>query len=81
MEITKETVKVERVRQDGNGVGNHIWWKATSADRPSMEEVAVIQRDVAGYHPAGYGGPHGVSYSQDEQGQWVTRWYCFASCD
>lgn len=69
----------KRLKQDGFGVANKIYWEAYFTSEPNTQDVCIVQRRL-GYHPSGYG-IGDIQGIQLEDGRWHVQWFCWASCD
>ncbi len=68
------------VKKTGNGVGDNIYFEATSERALDKDEVSELQMQ-AGYHPAGYGFYGLSSVKLNDNKGYHYNWHCSASCD
>ena len=71
------------IQRTGAGVADKVIFSMNIADLlingveiKKILNLVAEEQSKAGYHPAGYGGPHGVKIHQNE-----LSWFCYASCD
>lgn len=74
-EINGKLVSAKRLQHSGR----RIYWRCESTELLTDQEVAEVQIKL-GYHPNGYGGPHGINRVTEITGH-VVGWYCFDNCD
>lgn len=74
-----QVIRSKKTGSTGNRVSDHVNFEMVTDVEPTSDQVAEEQRKL-GYHPAGYGGPNGVSTVKQDK-HYKTVWYCYASCD
>ena len=64
--------------KNGCGWGNSVFFETVS-NNPITEEMALVEQQKLGYHPAGYGF---YSFKCRQEGdKYIANWECAASCD
>ncbi len=76
----KNLLSVKKTGQIGYSISGRCFFEAIFENEPTAQEVCEAQIK-AGYHPSGYDGPWNISQSKTNDGKYLVKFSCSASCD